>query len=68
MFRILYRRMSSIILNDKEKELFDVVRGCFAWKGRSTTARVAGGWLRDKVSTHIYSYVYVCILIKYLSL
>ena len=65
MFRIFYRKMSTIHLNDKEKELFSVVRGCLAWKGRQTVARVAGGWLRDKVgdssyiSTIYMNYVYI---------
>jgi tRNA nucleotidyltransferase/poly(A) polymerase len=41
---------SSISLTAQERELFDVMLGCLAWKGRlDTTLRVAGGWVRDKL-------------------
>lgn len=40
---------SAIILSHEEEQLFDVVLESLKWKGKATIARVAGGWVRDKL-------------------
>ena len=36
-------------LRPEEQELFEVFVASIAFKGRTTVARVAGGWVRDKL-------------------
>lgn len=38
-----------IRLTSREEELFELFRATIAFKGRITIARVAGGWVRDKL-------------------
>ena len=38
-----------IQLTAKEQEIFELFRGAMVWKQRATVARVAGGWVRDKL-------------------
>ena len=40
---------TTIQLTDKEQEIFELFRGSMVWKQRATVARVAGGWVRDKL-------------------
>ena len=40
---------AAVKLTADEEELFAVFRGAMAFKDRSTVARVAGGWVRDKL-------------------
>jgi tRNA nucleotidyltransferase (CCA-adding enzyme) len=38
-----------ISLTEKEEQIFNIITDCIKWKNRITTARVAGGWVRDKL-------------------
>jgi tRNA nucleotidyltransferase (CCA-adding enzyme) len=40
---------TSLELTDREEELLSIFRGTLLFKQRSTVARVAGGWVRDKL-------------------
>jgi tRNA nucleotidyltransferase (CCA-adding enzyme) len=39
----------AIVLTHKEAELFDLLKSAIEYKQRRTVARVAGGWVRDKL-------------------
>jgi tRNA nucleotidyltransferase (CCA-adding enzyme) len=41
--------MSGISLSSEEERLFTLIRDSLAWQKKTTTARVAGGWVRDKL-------------------
>lgn len=40
---------SIISLTEKEEQIFNIITECIKWKNRKTIARVAGGWVRDKI-------------------
>jgi len=49
---------TSIQLNDTEKQICDLLDACashlLAEKGISTSCRIAGGWVRDKVCRMVF--------------
>ena len=45
-----YSLQRSVRLTELEQRVFETVRGAIQHHGLKTTVRVAGGWVRDKVS------------------
>ena len=50
-----YRVDTKIILNPKEVEIFDTLLQIAKESNLKTTLRVAGGWVRDKVTNTLNS-------------
>jgi hypothetical protein len=44
-----YTYKGNIVLDEKEQQIFDILREVVEKNNLNTTMRVAGGWVRDKV-------------------